>query len=241
MKTICIIPARYGSTRLPGKPMIKIHGVPMIRRVFEQALTCFPKEHIFIATDSQEVVNEMKGEVEIITSTTQFACGTDRCAAAFELIRRNKPYQNVTHVINLQCDIPFISVYHLSTLKDLMYIHRTKTIYSLIYPILSMAEVFDKDTIKVVYNMYGEALYFSRQVIPYNIGPLKTGEYHGHIGVYGFEAKTLLEVAELQQTRLEKIESLEQLRWLENGYSIRVARVPFVKSINSPKDIEVCK
>lgn len=235
-----IIPARYASTRFPGKPLAKIKGVEMIVRVCRQASKV--AEEVIVATDDSRIYEcvEQAGFRAIMTST-EHRSGTDRVREAYE-----KSGSTADVIINVQGDEPFIDPEQIRLLMQ-TYIDCPDTqLATLIRPFdksLGFEALFDPNNVKVVISDRNEALYFSRSIIPYVRGHhheqwLDRTNYYTHIGIYAYRADTLKEITLLPLSSLEKAESLEQLRWLQNGYKIRVAESshPTI-GIDTPDDL----
>jgi len=240
---IGIIPARYTSTRFPGKPLAEIGGKSMIQRVYEQALSVL--DCVFVATDDiriAEAVNAFGGNVAMTSENHK--SGTDRCFEAYEKTATNRKI-----VINIQGDEPFIQPAQIETICNCFDDPGTQ-IATIIKPFsLTDGEtaLFNPNSPKVVINKNMEAIYFSRSVIPYNRGCgtgewLKSHTYYKHIGMYAYRADILREITQLPPSPLELAESLEQLRWLENGYRIKVgfSDVETI-GIDTPEDWEKAK
>jgi 3-deoxy-manno-octulosonate cytidylyltransferase (CMP-KDO synthetase) len=227
-----IIPARYNSTRFPGKPLAVINGVTMVQRVYEQVLKSKTLSKIIIATDDDRIYNHVRefGGEAIMTSP-RHQSGTDRCAEIINHLQQTKhpPLggpEGWDVVVNIQGDEPYIHPEQIDLLCSLFSFSDTQ-IATLVKKISSSDELFNHNNVKAILNKRNEAIYFSRSPIPYNKNfPeqewLKHSTYYKHIGVYGFRTQTLKEVSELPKTNLEITESLEQLRWIENGYVIKV-------------------
>jgi 3-deoxy-manno-octulosonate cytidylyltransferase (CMP-KDO synthetase) len=239
MNIIGIIPSRFGSTRFPGKPLVDINGTSMIQRVYEQAKKAKRLSDVIIATDDQRIfdhVTEFGGKVIMSAPTHQ--SGTDRCA---EIIEKDKTHDYVV-VINIQGDEPYIHPEQIDQLCG-CFDKPDTTLATLVNEIKSSDELFNHNNVKVILNKLGEAIYFSRSPIPYcrNFPEqewIKHNTYYKHIGIYGYRRDTLLEVAKLEKTKLEVTESLEQLRWIENGYKIRAEITSFESvSIDTPEDL----
>lgn len=235
MRFLALIPARYGSTRFPGKPLAYIHGKPMIQHVWERCRQVFG-EHCYVATDDErieEAVRSFGGKV-VMTSTTHKS-GTDRCAEALGQIEKRAGLK-FDVVVNIQGDEPFIAADQLRQIQTCFEDEQTQ-IATLIKPFGTNEETTDPNTPKVVISKQGYALYFSRSVIPYQRGEEKP-QYYKHIGMYAYRTAVLREITLLAQSPLEIAESLEQLRWLENGYRIKTA-VTHVEShsIDTPEDL----
>ncbi len=224
MKCIGIIPARYASTRFPGKPLADMDGKPMIQRVYEQVSGTL--DHVVVATDDKrirEAVESFGGNA--VMTSPDHKSGTDRCCEAYR-----KAGVSYDVVINIQGDEPFIHPQQIQTIKDCFEDNAVR-IATLVKPFRNYddfeKDLFNPNSPKVVLNKNREAMYFSRSVIPYVRGKshtewLNSHIYYKHIGLYGYRPHILEEITLLPQTPLELAESLEQLRWLENGYRIKV-------------------
>lgn len=241
MGLIAIIPARYGSKRFPGKPLVKINGKTMINHVYNQAIKVF--DTVYVATDDERILNEVEGfGGRVVMTKKKHKSGTDRCAEAIQKIEEEEQiFYDV--VINVQGDEPFIKTEQLNEIKKAFRFKRTQ-IASLAKPINNKEDIFNPNKPKVILNNKNEAIYFSRSPIPYLRGVryekwISKHLYYKHIGLYGYRKDILLEIAKLSQTPLEKAESLEQLRWLENGYKIKIAFTEQESiSIDTPKDLD---
>ncbi|MFM2136634.1 MAG: 3-deoxy-manno-octulosonate cytidylyltransferase [Bacteroidota bacterium] len=242
MNILGIIPARYASTRFPGKPLVNINGKSMIRRVYEQSCKSSLLGKVIIATDDERIVKhvaEFGGEV--VMTSPQHQSGTDRCAEIVE-----KETGNWDAVVNIQGDEPYIRPEQIDLLCS-CFKQPEVAIATLVKRIESAEELFNHNNVKVVLNRRSEAIYFSRSPIPYNRNfPeqewLKHSVYYKHIGIYGYRSSVLKEIATLAKTNLEITESLEQLRWIENGYMIKAALTNFeTVSIDTPEDLEKVK
>jgi 3-deoxy-manno-octulosonate cytidylyltransferase (CMP-KDO synthetase) len=239
MNIIGIIPSRYGSTRFPGKPLVDIDGKSMIQRVFEQSVKSKLLSTVVIATDDERImahVREFGGNV--MMSSPQHVSGTDRCA---EIIRKDTAH-TWDAVVNIQGDEPFIQPEQIDALCRCFESPET-AIVTLVKEIKSSDELFNHNNAKVILNKNQEAIYFSRAPIPYcrnypDHDWIKHHTYYKHIGIYGYRRDTLLELSLLPKTRLEITESLEQLRWIENGYTINTAVTSFESiAIDTPDDL----
>lgn len=239
-----IIPARYASTRFPGKPLAKLGNKTIIRRVYEQASLAL--ENVYVATDDIRIANEVNsfgGEV-IMTSETHRS-GTDRCAEALgKIVSSNSPKPDV--IINIQGDEPFIKPEQIFQLKELFKDNNVE-IATLIKKIDKEEELQDINKPKVVISENAYALYFSRSIIPFvrdskQTDWLKENTYYKHIGIYAYRSSTLLSLCKLQPCALEIAESLEQLRWLAYSYRIKTAITDFESiGIDTPEDLERAK
>ncbi len=239
MKFIGIIPARYQSTRFPGKPLADIKGKPMIQWVYENTLKTLGQA--WVATDDDRIFNAVVGfGGKAVRTSPAHQSGTDRCAEAAEIIAKDTHFDVV---VNVQGDEPFIKAAQIEELKS-CFLDETVRIATLVKKIQTGEELFNSNRPKVVLDGQKNALYFSRAPIPFlrneaeKDWPTKHA-YWGHIGLYAFRFETLRELTRLKQTPLELAESLEQLRWLENGYSIRTAETTFQSiGIDTPEDLE---
>ncbi len=221
MKIIGIIPARYASTRFPGKPLIDIGGKSMIQRVYEQANKTKLLTAVVVATDDLRIENHIRsfgGKVVMTNETHQ--SGTDRC---FEAIQKFDALADI--VINIQGDEPFIQPEQIDLVASCFNSEQVQ-IATLVKKINSYEDLFNINTPKVILNISGDAIYFSRQTVPYVRGKEKTQwldyqAFYKHIGIYAYRTGVLAEITKLKQSDLELSEGLEQLRWIENGYTIR--------------------
>ena len=229
-----IIPARYASTRFPGKPLALIHGVPMIERVYRQARKS-ALDKILVATDDERIADCVKNfGGNVVMTDPDLPSGTDRCRAA--LIESGI---KAKLVVNIQGDEPLIDPEQINMVLRLLRGHAVN-IATLISPALSKEEIENVNRVKVVADRNGKALYFSRLPIPFSKNISETiSSYHIHLGIYGFNASTLIELGELNTGLLEQSESLEQLRWLENGYTIYTSKTnERADSVDTPEDLE---
>ena len=237
MKIVGIIPARYGSSRFPGKPLAMIKGKTMIQRVCEQAWKS-KLDDVVVATDDIRIADEvLKFRGKYVMTDPRHQSGTDRCCEALEILE-----EQYDAVLNIQGDEPFIDPQHINLLADMISRDDTQ-LASLVKRIDDEEELFGSNKVKVVMDKSGNALYFSRNPIPYmrNVAHekwLQKGCFFQHLGIYAYKAATLRQIAIMQPTALELAESLEQLRWLENGLSIRMAVVEADSlAIDSPADL----
>jgi 3-deoxy-manno-octulosonate cytidylyltransferase (CMP-KDO synthetase) len=254
-----IIPARYASTRFPGKPLVMINGKSMLRRVYEQSKKSDALSRVIIATDDVRIkihAEEFGGEV-IMTSESHKS-GTDRCNEVIQLLKERdenninskitkSPNYQITKsfydvVINIQGDEPFINPSQIDLLSKCFFDANTK-IATLVKKVSTKEELINPNVVKVILDSDRKALYFSRAVIPFIRGKeqndwLSSYSYFKHIGIYAYTVSALESIAKLEQSSLEKAESLEQLRWLENGFSIQTEITDFESfSIDSPDDL----
>jgi len=229
MKFLGIIPARYASTRFPGKPLADLCGKPMIQRVYERVIGTV--DELYVATDDTRIYDVVKdfGGKAVMTSK-EHTSGTGRCRQALEIITRLKEGGHDDHfnvIINIQGDEPFVCPSQITLLKDCFNDPATK-IATLAKLIDKEEDMFNPNIPKVVITTCGRAMYFSRKAIPYYRGKEKTEwlqlhPYYKHIGLYAYRNDVLKEISALSQSSAEIAEKLEQLRWLENGYEIKVA------------------
>ncbi len=238
MKFIGIIPARYGSSRFPGKPLAEICGKTVIRRVYEQARMAL--DTVLVATDDDRIYDAVEAfGGKVVMTRADHKCGTDRCLEAYEAI--TTPFwraQNDTDtvIINIQGDEPFIQPEQIETLMKCFEQEGTD-IATLVRPFTkadSQADLENVNTPKVEWDKAtGEAKMFSRKVIA-----CADGSHYRHIGIYAYRADVLAKITKLAQSPLEIAERLEQLRWLENGYTIRVGvtEIPTI-GIDTPEDL----
>ncbi len=237
---IGIIPARFASTRFPGKPLVGIHGKPMIQWVYERASK--ELETVFVATDDERILRAVMdfGGRAVMTSTSHKS-GTDRCAEAVLLAEQecDEPFDVV---LNIQGDEPFIEPAQLSLLKHCFDTPGTQ-IATLVKTAGPDEDIFDPNRPKVILNANHEALYFSRSAIPFfrasePVQWVKWHPYYLHIGLYGYLKEVLMQITRLPQSPLEMAESLEQLRWIENGYRISVRLTTYDSfGIDTPEDL----
>ena len=231
MKIACIIPARYASTRLPGKPLRLIHGKTLIRRVYERAALARVPDIVLVATDHADIAAEVSsfGAAAVMTSV-DCPTGTDRLA---EVVSQ---YPDYDIVVNVQGDEPLIDPDVIDRLAQLLADKEDLVMATVATP-LSEEEYDDPSAVKVVVNQKGEALYFSRSLIPYPRHDFVTPPLK-HVGIYAYRREFLLAYAKMEQTPLEVAESLEQLRALENGYKIGVVIEKTADiGIDTPEDL----
>ncbi len=218
MKIACIIPSRYASTRLPGKPLRMIAGQTLIHRVYNRAILAKSPDIVVVATDYRAIAEEVEGfGGRVVMTAVNHPTGTDRLAEVAEQLA------DYDIIVNVQGDEPFIDPDVIDRLAKMLIEHENLDMVTAAAP-LKKEEYQDASAVKVVVNQKGEALYFSRALIPYPregfaMPPLK------HIGVYAYRRSFLLTYAKTEQTPLEKTESLEQLRALETGHKIGVIRI----------------
>jgi 3-deoxy-manno-octulosonate cytidylyltransferase (CMP-KDO synthetase) len=239
MKFLGIIPSRYASTRFPGKPLIDIHGKPMVQWVWENASRSL--DEVWIATDDERIYHAAKAfGGKVVMTSAAHPSGTDRCAEALAKIEA-ETQTRYDVVINIQGDEPFVAVSHIETLKKCF--GSDTQLATLAKKIESTAELTDPSVVKLVRNTHDEAIYFSRAAIPYYRGLtpeewLTRHEYFRHLGMYAYRREVLQALTKLSPSALEMAESLEQLRWLENGYKITCGYTDIESgSIDTPEDL----
>lgn len=240
MKYIGVIPARYASTRLPGKPLADIHGKPMIQWVYENARKAL--DRVIVATDDRHVFEAVEAfGGEVMMTAAEHQSGTDRIGEVVRKLGQVLDAQDV--VVNIQGDEPYIQAQQIELLMSL-FRDQTVQIGTLVKKIDSTEVLFNANIPKVVFDRSSHALLFSRATIPFARGVengewLKHHTYYKHIGMYAYRVSTLLKLVQLPLGMLEQAESLEQLRWLENGFRIKVAVTELESlAVDTPEDLE---
>ena len=243
MKILGIIPARYASTRFPGKPLTVINGKSMIQRVYEQSLKAELLTDVVVATDDQRIYDAVIAfGGKVMMTSSEHNSGTDRCCEIVDKIGNQ-----YDAVINIQGDEPFINPEQINQIAALISTEESQ-IASLCKPIKDEDELFDENVVKVVFDKNCKAMYFSRQTIPFLRKTDKNAKswmqqrtFYKHIGIYAYKVDVLKQIARLPQSGLELSECLEQLRWLENSYEIKMGITEFESySIDTPQDVEKC-
>ena len=227
MKTVCVIPARYASTRLPGKPLALLAGKPMIQHVYEQAVQARGIQEVLVATDDERILKAVQA---VLTSSTH-PTGTDRLA---EVARKRT---DADIIINVQGDEPLVEPQVIETLAA-AFAKRSDLQMATLCTSLLPEEAAQDSVVKVVMDQNGYALYFSRSLIPF---PRKSGliQAYKHLGLYGYRRDFLLEYAAMEPTPLEQTESLEQLRALEYGHKILVLPTEHASvGVDTPEDLK---
>lgn len=243
MRFVGIIPARFASTRFPGKPLVDIGGKSMIQRVYEQVSKVLAD--VYVATDDQRIFDAVLAfGGRVIMTSNQHKSGTDRCYEAY-----SKLSGNFDVVINVQGDEPFIQPEQIETLKDCF--KSTETEIATLAKRFTEKDGFEAlnnpNSPKLVVNKSDEAMYFSRSIIPFRRGAetadwILLNTYLKHVGIYAYRADVLRQLTQLEQSPLEISESLEQLRWLENGFRIKVGYTDVeTVGIDTPEDLEKVK
>lgn len=233
-----IIPARYASTRFPGKPLANINGKSMIQRVYEQAKQCPALAIVVVATDDERIADHVRSfGGKVVMTAAHHPSGTDRCFEALQQLEGNFNY-----VINIQGDEPFIDPEQINELAAALQDGTTEIATQMI-AVSSYEELADKGEVKITLNTRHEALYFSRNTIPFIKGVDEKEwhlhhTYYRHVGMYAYRADILDKITKLPVSPLEKAESLEQLRWLENGYKIKCVTTKYDSHcIDTPEDL----
>ena len=235
-KTAIIIPARYGSSRLEGKPLIEVNGKPIIQWVYEKAQQSKYADIFIVATDDERIYNAVTafgGKAEM--TSVNHKCGSDRIR---EVVDR---HPEISYIVNLQGDEPMMKPEYIDEVARNVKYDDNADISTLIRIITNEEEANNPNLVKCVVDINGYALYFSRSRIPYerNKG---IASCFGHLGIYGYKREALIKMTELKQTPLERTESLEQLRALENGMRIKTSVVDFVPvGIDTAEDLEKFK
>ena len=236
---MAIIPARYGSTRLPGKPLLMIRGKSLVQRVCERVQQAKSIDHFCVATDDILIYNHVKklGYDAVMTRYDQ-PSGTYRCAEVLS------QFPMVTHVVNVQGDEPLIEPEMIDQIAQHIIDQSGLKIATMVHRIQHYADLINPNVVKVVINQLGEAMYFSRQAIPFvRDHPVDTWLEHGifykHIGMYAYTAQALLAIEKLSGHAYERMEKLEQLTWLANGLTIQCLETPFEsKGIDTEEDLK---
>ncbi len=233
MKTAVIIPARYNSVRLPGKPLIEVKGKPIIQWVYEQAKKIKLADYVIIATDDHRIFNAVKRFNGNVTMTSpDHKSGSDRIA---EVVKNNT---DITIAVNVQGDEPLIDPESVNNAIKSILSDENIDISTLIREIKDKNELSNPNLVKVVTDNKGKALYFSRSQIPYERQEGQA-KFYAHIGLYVYRRESLLKMTQLEQTDLEKAECLEQLRALQNGFAIKTVLTNHIPvGIDTPEDLE---
>jgi len=238
MKILGIIPARFASSRFPGKPLADIAGKSMIRRVYEQCLKSKSLDKVIVATDNQEILEHVTnfcGDAVLTSDTHQ--SGTDRCNEVAEM------FPGFDVCINIQGDEPMIDPVQIDLLCT-CFTAKNTSLATLAKKITSNEDLINPNIPKVIFNREMDAIYFSRNIIPFlkNSAQDKWLDHHTfykHIGIYGYRSTILSEITKLEMSVLENAESLEQLRWVENGYKIKIAITEKEShAIDTPEDLQ---
>ncbi|MFZ4411902.1 MAG: 3-deoxy-manno-octulosonate cytidylyltransferase [Bacteroidales bacterium] len=239
MNIIGIIPARYASTRFPGKPLAIINGKSMIQRVYEQVSLAKTISEIIVATDDDRIASHVKSFGGNVCMTSQnHNSGTERCYEVLTSVKEKE----IEVVVNIQGDEPYINPAQIDALAD-CFTNPEIEIATLIKKIHHYEDLINPNIVKVITDIHQKAIYFSRLPLPYKRGTnqhewLNKNDYYKHIGIYAYRTVVLKNIVGLPQSRLEKSESLEQLRWIENGFSIYTAITEFESiAVDTPEDL----
>jgi 3-deoxy-manno-octulosonate cytidylyltransferase (CMP-KDO synthetase) len=235
MNILAVIPARYASTRLPGKPLISIAGKPMIERVWERARQASRVSRVIVATDDERIAKAVKSfGGEAVLTRADHRSGTERVAEVAVA------HPDAEILVNVQGDMPLIDPAAIDAGIEAVHGEEDVKLGTLAVPIGNPAEIMDPNVVKTVLDFDGNALYFSRAPIPWvrdRQGPVHA-KHLKHVGLYVFRREALLDFATFPQGDLERIEQLEQLRWLENGYRIRVVETEYkTVEVDTPEDV----
>ena len=243
LRFVAIIPARYASTRFPGKPLVDIGGKTMIQRVYDQVSKVL--DDVYVATDDQRSFDNVRSfGGKVIMTSDAHRSGTDRCYEAFTKL---DDWFDV--VINVQGDEPFIQPEQIEVLRDCFADEETQiaTLVKKITERDGVEVLFNPNSPKVVIDKQNNALYFSRSPIPYKRGSdeknwIAEHDYYKHVGVYAYRSEVLSQIVQMPPSKLELAESLEQLRWLENGLKIKAGFTEVeTVGIDTPEDLEKIK
>ena len=242
MKILALIPARYGSSRFPGKPLALVNGKPMIQRVYQQTIKAFP--NACVATDDTRIYDAVKGfGGQVVMTSPSHNSGTDRCLEALQNYTRESG-ETFDVVINVQGDEPYIQPEQLMQLGRCFEDSEVE-LATLVKRVKDKNELMNHNSPKVILDKDNWAIYFSRTPIPFPRDMEVTDEFvaatpfYRHIGLYGYRVGTLARICAMPQSFLEKTEKLEQLRWIENGLKIKVAETDFeTHAVDTPEDLE---
>jgi len=231
---VVVIPARYASTRLPGKPLVPLAGKPMIQRVYERAKLATRADRVIVATDDERIVKAVQGfGGEARMTRADHRTGTERVAEV-------AAHEQGNVFVNVQGDEPLLDPVAVDAAVASLLEEPAAEISTVATPIKTPAEIMDPNVVKVVLDFEDNALYFSRAPVPWvrDTASKVRVRHLKHLGLYVFQRDALLEYATLPQGELERAEQLEQLRWLENGWKIRVAEVEHdAVSVDVPEDV----
>lgn len=235
VRVVVVIPARYASTRLPGKPLVSLAGKPMIQRVYERAKLAQRADRVVVATDDERIVKAVEGfGGEARMTRSDHRTGTERVAEV-------AAHEEGDVFVNVQGDEPLLDPVAIDTAVASLLEEPAAAIGTVATPIKTPADIMDPNVVKTVLDFDGNALYFSRAPIPWvrDTASKIQVRHLKHLGLYVFQREALLEYPTLPQGELERIEQLEQLRWLENGWKIRVAEVEHdAVSVDVPEDVK---
>jgi 3-deoxy-manno-octulosonate cytidylyltransferase (CMP-KDO synthetase) len=238
MKVLIVIPARYGSTRFPGKPLAMLGSRSLIQRVFDQVRKSPLPDRIVVATDDERILQHVKSfGAEAMISSAMHPSGTHRCEEILSQLESHGYHPDI--LINVQGDEPLFNPDDIGLLCSAFPDSDSPGIATLKHLMSNPDEIQNPSVVKVACNIHGNALYFSRASIPYQRDPEQNNLYYRHLGVYAFRPAVLHELVKLPASQLELAENLEQLRWLEHGYAIRVLETAHSGiGIDNPSDID---
>lgn len=244
MQILAIIPARYQSSRFPGKPLVDIHGKSMVQRTYEQALKASSLLKVVVATDDKRIFDHVISfGGNVVMTSGNHPSGSDRCNEALQIVHQQNKAVTFDVVINVQGDEPYIKPEQINLVADCFKNQGTQ-IATLVKKINSIEELFSAGIAKVLLNKNSEAICFSRQAIPHirqvaENDWLKHHTFYKHIGIYGYRTDTLKKITQLPPSAIENAEALEQMRWIENGYKVKVAETEFdSKAVDTPDDLK---
>ncbi|MDP4267972.1 MAG: 3-deoxy-manno-octulosonate cytidylyltransferase [Bacteroidota bacterium] len=248
MKFAVVIPSRYASSRFPGKPLVDILGKSMIQRVYENSSKSEIISDVIVATDDSRIENHVKEfGGNVIMTSSEHKSGTDRCTEVVEkFMLQNSKYNYDDVIINVQGDEPFINPEQINAVAE-CFKDKDVKIATLAKQITDINELISPNVVKVIYDNNDYAIYFSRTPIPFQRGVahdnwLNNHKYYKHIGIYAYRMSTLLEIARLEASSFEKAESLEQLRWIQNSYKIKIKITDYENiAIDTPEDLNKIK
>jgi len=234
MNILGIIPARYGSTRFPGKPLAVIRDRSMIEHVYRGCLQCTKLSGLIVATDDERIHEHvLRFGGKVMMTSPDHLSGTNRCAEV------SSHFPAIDWYINIQGDEPLIQPGILDQLVDLIHRHPVNSIVTLVRKLTDPDMIDNPNVVKCVFDQEGKALYFSRRGIPFSKGD-SNAEYYQHLGIYAYSRSVLESISKLPATPLESAESLEQLRWMEHGYAVFTGISEYVSlAVDIPEDIQV--
>ena len=243
LQAVGIIPARYDSSRFPGKPLVMINGISMIRRVYEQALKCKNLGKVIVATDDERIEEHVKSFGGLVMMTAPYhRTGTERVSEVVERLHSLDPENLFEVAVNIQGDEPYIDPGQIDNLIS-CFSDKDVEIATLIHGINSHDELFSPNVVKVIIDKNHRAITFSRAAIPYMRGVeteewLNHHSYYKHLGLYAYRTQVLEIITRLKPSPIEMVESLEQMRWIENGFFIHTEFTPVDSiSVDTPDDL----
>lgn len=236
---VAILPARYGSTRFPGKPLVMIKGKSLIQRTYENVKKCNLLNEIIIATDDERIYTHAQSfGAKVVMTPVECPTGSDRLA---HVLRHNKSLKQADVIVNVQGDEPCMDPQIITDVVEILLKDRKAVMSTAVTPIRSEEEAFNPSEVKCVLDKDQNVLYFSRTLIPGSLTLKFNREtlYYKHLGIYGYRPKFLLKYAKMAMTPLQKAEDLEQLKVLENGYKIKAAIASsLIYGVNTPEDLK---